>query len=217
MAFELFVVDDHPVFRQGLVSVISNEHDLHVRSEASDIQEALLLIKDSALSIDLIIIGFNLSLCSGLQLIKAIRARNGTVPILLASMHDESIFAERVIRAGANGYIDKSEDVPVILNAIRTILSGQLYLSPKMHNQILCRRFQRLNQPTSAHETQLSDRELEVFSLIGQGLTTKQIANKLCLSTKTIDTHKEHIKRKLNITNNNLLIQRAVALLLEGT
>lgn len=217
MAFELLIVDDHPVCRQGLVSLINREHDLHVCGEASDIQEALLLIKDSALSIDLIIIDLSLSSGSDVQLIKAIRAWDETLRILVASMYDEIIFAERVIQAGANGYIDKLEDVPVILNAIRTILSGQLYLSPQMHNHVLCTRLQPHNQHASTAETQLSDREMEVFALIGQGLTTKQIANQLHLSSKTVDTHKEHIKRKLNIANNTLLIQRAVSLLLAGS
>ncbi len=204
----ILIVDDHPIFRQGLAALLNDEQDLEVCGEASDYADALRFIE--SLRPDFSIIDISLLSSNGLHLIKRIRADNNNIKILVASMHDENRYAERSIRTGANGYINKQEPAENIIEAIRAVLSGKVYLSEAIAERILKRHLQGAEQYSDIPEEVLTDRELEVFSLIGQGHSTKIIADLLSLSSKTIDTHRENIKRKLDVKDNSALIRQAV-------
>jgi DNA-binding NarL/FixJ family response regulator len=207
---KIMIVDDHPVFIVGLVSLINNEPDMEVCTEALDEIAANENIK--SIVPDLIIMDLSLGNYSGLQLIKKIRNHHEQIKILVASMHDEKLYAERCLRAGANGYIGKQEAPSKIIRAIRDVLNGKIYLSNDVTGLLLSRQFRGDKPITKAlPEETLSDREMEVFSLIGRGFGTKKIASELNLSIKTIDTHKEHIKRKLAVSDQAKLVQRAVS------
>jgi len=204
----ILVVDDHPIVRQGLAQLIEEEPDLEVCAQAEDAPEAMSLIKK--LGPDFLIIDISLKETSGMELIKDVKAAYPNLPVLALSMHDESLYAERSLRAGARGYVMKSEATVKVVDAIRKILSGRIYVSEnvaaKMMNKIVGA------QPdvgASAIE-RLSDRELEVFSLIGQGYGTRKIADRLHLSVKTIETYRAHIKNKLNLTDATELLQYAI-------
>ncbi len=205
---KILVVDDHPIVRQGLSELLNREDDLIVCGQAEDAHQAMQAIKD--LKPQLIIVDISLKETSGMELIKDIKARYPSLLVLALSMHDESIYAERVLRAGAEGYIMKGQATENIVMAIRKILNGQIYLSEKMAPKMV-RRLVRpgANVGVSATEC-LSDRQLEVFRLIGQGYTTRQIAENLHLSIKTIETYRAHIKKKLNLENAAKLLQNAI-------
>lgn len=209
MSTHILVIDDHPIFRQGLIALLSEEKDFLICGEADEGSSALKILRENNPS--LIILDLSLKNSSGLQLLKRIRAEDKKVKILIASMHDEVLFAERCILAGANGYINKEEAPSKIVSAIRALLKNGFYLSDKMTIHIAQRNLQGMDQIKNAPEDILSNREMEVFMLIGKGHSTQKIADSLHLSTKTIDTHKEHIKKKLGIEDNVGLIQRAVA------
>lgn len=213
MTQSIMLVDDHPVFIIGLRSLIFNEADMDICGEASDEWQAIKEIE--AYQPDLVVTDLSLGTGSGLQLVKKINSRYPQIKILVASMHDEKLYAERCLRAGARGYINKQEAPSDIIEAIRTILSGSVYVSAGMNSLLLDRQL-RGTKTTAGRlpEELLSDRELEVFRLIGSGLSTKKIANELSLSVKTIDTHKEHIKRKLVLKDSAEVVQRAVSWLL---
>jgi len=208
-------VDDHPVVRKGIVQLIEGESDLQVCAE-TDSAAATLEALDSPLP-DLVIVDLTLSGTSGLGLIKDIKARHPQLPILVFSMHDESLYAERALRAGAAGYIMKQEATEHIVEAIRQVLGGQVYLSDRMAARLLHRVVGRTGtegQPSPIEA--LTDRELEVFQLVGQGLSTRQIAEQLFLSVKTVETHLEHIKTKLGLESGRELVRQAVRWSLEG-
>lgn len=209
----VLIVDDHPVVRRGLAELIADEPDLEICGQAADVQEALRLV--DATHPDVVVCDISLQAGNGIELIEQIKARDERVKTLVSSMHDESLFAERALRAGAMGYINKQEPSERVIAAIRGVLSGQVVLSPRMSNRML--------QSVVGGETldqdpigTLSNRELEVFELIGQGLTTKKIAGRLHLSPKTIETHREKIKTKLNLGNSTELTRRAVQWVLEN-
>ncbi|WP_164887402.1 response regulator transcription factor [Hahella sp. KA22] len=204
----MLIVDDHPIFRDGLTSLINKEGDMSVCAEASEINSALELFK--AYEPDVVIVDLNLVDGNGLELIKRLRLISHSVKILVASMHSESFFGERSLRAGANGYICKEETPRSLINAIRELLNSGFYMSPKLSNIIAKRHLANAENGDSRPECILSERELEVFTMVGKGSSTKEIAHKLNLSIKTIDTYKEHIKRKLGIKDNTALIQQAV-------
>lgn len=204
----ILVVDDHPIVRQGLAQLIDEESDLEVCAQAEDAPEAMSLIKK--LEPDFVIVDISLKETSGMELIKDIKAGYPSLAILALSMHDESLYAERSLRAGARGYVMKSEATVKVVDAIRKIMSGRIYVSEniaaKMMNKIVGA------QPdvgASAIE-RLSDRELEVFSLIGQGYGTRKIAERLHLSVKTVETYRAHIKDKLNLADATELLQYAI-------
>jgi len=203
------VVEDHPLVRAGFVDMIGSEPDLEVVGEASDAPSALGLLESARP--DLMVIDLVLARGSGLELIKQIHALNPDQKILVASMHADTVYAERVLQAGAMGYVNKHEPAERVLAAIRTILDGQIYLSESMTDAVLhaLRDDDQLKREPHALDT-LSDRELEVFGLIGKGLTTRAIADRLQLSVKTIDSHREHIKEKLSLRTMNELIRAAV-------
>jgi DNA-binding NarL/FixJ family response regulator len=193
----LIVIDDHPLVRRGLASIINGEPDLEVCAAAADRQTGLELIASAGP--DLVTVDLSLGPCDGLGLIKDIRTRFPALPVLVVSMHDETVYAERAFRAGASGYINKEQMDETVLAAIRCVLAGERYMSPAMRSlfaqQYLAKRPRRKN----ARVTILSDRELEVFRLIGEGNGTRQIAERLKLSIKTIESHRENIKSKLSL------------------
>ena len=205
---KILVVDDHPIVRQGLAQLIDHESDLVVSGQAQDAHEAMLLIKEA--EPDFVIVDISLKETSGMELIKDIRAAYPNLCILALSMHDESLYAERALRAGARGYVMKSEATGKVVDAIRKIMGGRIYVSDgvaaKMMNKIVGGG---PNVGVSAIE-RLSDRELEVFSLIGQGYGTRKIAERLHLSIKTIETYRAHIKDKLSLTDATELLQYAI-------
>jgi DNA-binding NarL/FixJ family response regulator len=204
----VFVVDDHPIVRQGLALMINAEADLMVCGEAEEAQTALQSIVES--HPDILIIDISLDGPDGLELVKHVRSLFPELPILILSMHDETIYAERALRARANGYIMKQEATEKVLIAIRRILSGGIYLSERMANRILQQHARGGAAASQSRITELSDRELEVFRLIGDGHGTRQIADQLHLSVKTVETYQAHIKEKLLLRTGRELVQQAI-------
>lgn len=202
----VFIVDDHFVVRQGLSLIINQEEDLEVSGGAGDEPEAL-----GALAVqqpDVAIVDLSLKGGSGLDLIKSIREKGWNFPILVLSMHDEALYAERVLRAGANGYIMKEQADEAVLDGLRSVLKGELFVSREIQARML-QQYIGGQKELSGVET-LSDRELQVFEMIGQGLSTQQIADRLALSAKTIEAHRVRIKKKLNTETASQLMQQAV-------
>jgi DNA-binding NarL/FixJ family response regulator len=211
---KILIVDDHPVVREGLAVRIAGQPDLEVCGEASEVAEALDRVETTAP--DLVIVDLSLKGGHGIELIKQIRARYDRVKMLVASMHDEKVYAERALNAGAMGYINKQELPDRVLDAIRQVLLGKIYLSTPMTERVLRRLAVAPGQAGVSPVTSLSDRELEVFELIGRGLKTAQIASRLHLSVKTIETHREKIKAKLNVETGTELGYLAVQWVLEN-
>lgn len=207
-AFRILIVDDHPIVRFGLVQLLKSQADLEVCAETDSVME--VLEKLDATRPDLAVVDLSLKDGSGLELIKRMKAWNPSVLILVASVHDEVLYAERALRAGASGYVTKAEMPEAIMQAIRTVLEGRVYLSPRMADRFLSRMVNKEDEVVASPMASLSDRELEVFELIGRGLTTRQIAQHLHLSIKTVETYREHIKNKLDLKNAAQLIRHAV-------
>lgn len=203
----VFVVDDHPLLRQGLAMLINREPDLAVCGEAEEAHTAMKAL--AAHRPDILIADISLNGPDGLDLLKTLRAYYPDLPVLILSMHDESIYAERALRAHANGYIMKQEATEKVLVAIRQILAGDIYLSDRAARKLL---HQYINGSSIARSelSILSDRELEVFRLIGEGRSTRQIAEDLHLSVKTVETYQAHIKEKLSLHSGRELVQRAI-------
>jgi DNA-binding NarL/FixJ family response regulator len=202
----ILIVDDHPLVRAGLAQLIGDCPDLEVCAEAADMAEALKQIDST--NPDLAIIDLSLAGGSGLDLIEHIKSRNRNILMLVASMHDEMLYAERVLAAGARGYINKQEAQESIIRAIRQVLSGKVYLSEAMTERMLNGMVEA--GPEKRDIDSLSNRELQVFELIGQGVPSGQIASQLNLSIKTIETHQAHIKQKLGLGSAHELNQRAI-------
>jgi DNA-binding NarL/FixJ family response regulator len=200
------IVDDHPLMRQGLALLINQQHDLEVCGEAEESQGAMHAI--AHLRPDILILDISLSGPDGLELLKSIRLSEPYLPVLILSMHDEAIYAERALRAGANGFIMKQEASEKVLIAIRRILNGEIYLSERMSNKML-QQFVGV-ATIQSRMASLSDRELEVFRLIGDGRATREIADQLHLSIKTVETYQAHIKEKLALRSGRELIQHAI-------
>lgn len=191
----IFVVDDHELIRFAMIQLIQEEPDLEVCGEARNARSALKAVRESPPNVA--IIDISLSDGNGLELVKQIHAAAPDVRIIVCSLHDETLYAERVIRAGGMGYVSKQQPARAILSAIRTVLDGKLYLSREMTDRLVHQAISgNGTRPVTPIET-LSDRELEVFELIGDGLSVKQIARQLHLSPKTVEYHREHIKQKL--------------------
>jgi DNA-binding NarL/FixJ family response regulator len=205
---KIFVVDDHPIVRQGLGLLINREPDMIVCGAAEETQSALRAIP--TLQPDVMVVDISLSGPDGLELVKTIRTRDANLPILVLSMHDESIYAERALRAGANGYIMKQEATEKVLVAIRRILRGEVYLSDRVSSKMLQQYVRGSSTARESPVADLSDRELEVFRLVGEGHGTRQIAEELHLSVKTVETYQAHIKEKLSLRNARELVQHAI-------
>jgi DNA-binding NarL/FixJ family response regulator len=204
---KVFLVDDHPIVRQGLALFIDREPDLMVCGEADGATSALQAIREAAP--DFVVLDISLDGPDGLELLKTLRVRYPNLPVLVLSMHDEAVYAERALRAGANGYIMKQEATDRVLTAIRHILGGDVYLSDRLTKRMLQ---QFVNGSVSPRDplAKLSDRELEVYRLIGAGHSTRQIADELHVSTKTVESYQAHIKEKLALRNARELVQHAV-------
>jgi len=209
MKTTIMIVDDHPIFREGLANLIGRDERYRIVAEAAGVTEAMRLVKDAAPN--LVIVDLTLAEGSGLQLIKRIHSEQPVTKILVASMHDDMIYAERSLRAGANGYINKEQAASKLISAIEEVLRGNIYLDPAVASHIVQRRTQKQAPVWERPEDVLSDRELEVFALLGKGLSSKEIAGRLCVSPKTVDSHRYHMKKKLGISRNSELLQRAVA------
>jgi DNA-binding NarL/FixJ family response regulator len=204
----VFVVDDHPLLRQGLAMMINREPDLVVCGEAEEAHAAMRAI--SAFMPDILIADISLNGPDGLDLLKNLRLLYPDLPVLILSMHDESIYAERALRARANGYIMKQEATEKVLVAVRRILDGEIYLSSRMSNKLLLQYMSGKTAETDSRLAALSDRELEVFRMIGEGLGTRQIAEALHLSMKTVESYQAHLKEKLSLRTGRELMQHAI-------
>jgi DNA-binding NarL/FixJ family response regulator len=212
--YQVLIVDDHPIVREGYAKLIARRPDLEVCGEAADAGELFALVEQTRP--DLIIIDISLRNGNGVDLCKQIKERYPEIKMLVISAHDESAYAERVLRAGAMGYVNKGQPAAQLIEAIRRVLSGKLFLSPEMTERMLSRQIgSDRNLLQSPIET-LTDREIQVFELIGQGLTTRQVASKLDLSQKTIESYRENLKRKLQLKNGTELNRLAVQWVLEN-
>ena len=204
----ILIVDDHPIVREGLAKLIDQEQDMAVCGQAEDANQAVKAV--STLNPDLVIVDISLKETSGMDLIKDIKAHHPKLPVLTLSMHDESLYAERALRAGAQGYIMKQEAPEMVVAAIRSVLGGQVYISDKVTSRMVHKLVGSRADLSTTGVDNLSDRELEVFLLIGRGLGTRQIAEKLFLSAKTIETYRAHIKEKLGLADATELLQYAI-------
>lgn len=203
----ILIVDDHPALCDGLGHRISAQPDLSVCGTAADVDEALEMIRDRRP--DVAIVDIALKNSDGLDLIKTIKSRRHPVRTLAHSMYEESLYADRCLRAGAMGYVNKEADPNEVINAIREVLAGRVYLSPTMTSTVLSRTVSG-DGGSIDPILSLTDRQLEIFRLIGQGLTAQHIADRLHLSIHTVETHRENIKRKLNVGTVSELTCRAV-------
>lgn len=208
-ATRILIVDDHPAVREALALRIAREADLDVCGEAGDLPEALKLVAET--QPDLVVIDMGLKSGSGLELIKRLKSRDSSMRMLVWSMFSEALYADRALRAGAHGYITKDHATEKIIEAIRRVREGKVYLSEPMTERVMTRAVgsssARDRLPTVE---QLSDRELEVFQMIGEGLDTRQVAAKMKLSPKTVETYRSRIKEKLDLKTANELTHRAI-------
>jgi DNA-binding NarL/FixJ family response regulator len=204
----ILIVDDHPLLRKGVAQLINNEKDMVVCGEAEDAHKALNAIGTT--KCDVAIIDISLGGASGIELLKNIKVRYPKLLVMVLSMHDETVYAQRALRAGAAGYIMKQEASEKVLVALRKILNGEVYLSERLGNKMLNTLVGGRASLNGSPIEELSDRELEVFGLIGQGHGTRPIAEKLHLSVKTIESHRAHIKEKLNLKNATELVHHAI-------
>jgi DNA-binding NarL/FixJ family response regulator len=204
----ILVVDDHPIVRQGLALLINREADLLVCGEAEDAMGAMHVLASA--KPDVLIVDLSLSGPDGLDLLKNIRITHPALPVLILSMHDELIYAERSLRAGANGYIMKQVATEKVLVAVRRILAGEIYVSDRIANRMLKHYITGSGTTRSSSIADLSDRELEVFRLIGEGHGTRQIAEELHISVKTVESYQAHIKDKLSLRSSRELMQHAI-------
>lgn len=205
---QVIIVDDHPMMRQGMVQLIEHEPDLECSGEADTAAQALNLI--AARLPDLILLDISLPDKSGLELLKDLQVFHPSIPVLVFSMHDESVYAERVLRAGGRGYIMKQEAGKKLMQAIRQVLQGKIYVSEKMSAKILEIFAGRRAEAASSPMELLTDREFEIFQFIGQGKATRDIASHLHLSVKTIEVHRANIRKKLKLKNGAEVIRAAI-------
>lgn len=206
---KILIVDDHPILRKGLTLLINQEPDLIVCAEAENAQMALEMI-ESALP-DMAIVDISLPGIDGIELIKTLRLRHKDIPVLVVSMHDEALYAERSLRAGARGYIMKQEALEKVLVAIRKVLEGEIFVSDRVTTKMLEKfvSVEGIGEASSPIDL-LSNRELTVLRLIGQGYKTRQIAEKLHLSMKTVESYRAHIKEKLKLGDGTDLLKYAI-------
>ena len=204
---KVLLVDDHPILRAGLGRLINQEADMMICGEAEDGPTAFDLV--GTLNPDIAVIDISLKGSNGIELVKNLKARYPELPTMVLSMHDESLYAERALRAGSLGYIMKEEAIGQVLVAIRKVLLGEIFLSEKMKSKMLQQMASGRGKVVSSPIEQLTDRELEVFRLIGEGCSTRQIAGQLHLSVRTVEAYREYIKSKLSLKNATELVQHA--------
>jgi DNA-binding NarL/FixJ family response regulator len=204
----IFLVDDHPLVREWLTNLINQQPDFRVCGETGSAPEALQLVADTRP--DIAIIDITLASGSGIDLIKNIKAAEPAVGILVLSMHDELLYAERALRAGAGGYIMKSEATQKVIQAIRSVLNGEVYVSPRVASALAQKLVGGKKEVAELPIAELSDRELEVFQLLGRGYSTRQISEHLHVGFKTVQSYSARIKEKLKLTNINELMREAI-------
>src|SRR5471032_922741 len=205
---KILLVDDHPLVREWLANLINEQSDLHVCGEASNAPQAFEII--GVEKPDIVIVDISLEGGSGIELIKNIKSAHPDVAMIVLSMHDESLYAERALRAGARGYIMKREATKKILQAIRAVLGGKLYISDKISDAMAEKFVDGRPAPAASPVEQLSDRELEVFQLLGRGYSTRQIADHLRVGFKTVQTYSARLKEKLKLDNITQLLHEAI-------
>lgn len=205
---KVLIIEDHPLLRQGVTALINGEKDLQVCGEVNDPRQAI----DAAQKHqpDVVLLDLSLQGTSGIEVLKNLKVHFPKLPVLILSMHDEVMYAPRALRAGASGYVMKQEAPETVVSALRKVLAGQVSISPKMGARMLNRFSGRNDGTLTSPIDLLSDRELEVFTLLGQGNGTREIAEKLHLSVKTIESHRAHIKEKLDLENAAQLIRHAI-------
>lgn len=207
-ARRILIVDDHPIVRQGLRRLMENEDDLSVCGEVETARDARVAIKE--LNPDAVIVDISLKQGDGIELVRDVRAHYATLPMLVLSMHDEAIYAERMLSAGANGYIMKQAASDQFLVSLRRVLDGGIYVSEAVGSNMI-QKFASGGSYTSANPIdRLSNRELQILHMIGKGMSTRETANSLNLSIKTVESHRQRIKRKLNLSTGAQLVQYAV-------
>jgi len=207
--FRILLVEDHPIFRQGMIQLINHEADLKVCGEAETAAAALSAIEKQ--KPDLALVDITLKGTNGVELIKNIQSKFPNLPTLVLSMHEESLYAERAMRAGARGYVMKQEAASQVMLAIRTVLSGNLYLSPEMNLSMIQKFLAGPDGKINSAVAGLTDRELEILHLIGKGRRSREIATEIMLSIKTVETHRGKLKEKLNLRTSADLVRFAVA------
>lgn len=205
---QVLIVDDHPMMREGLAQLLDHEPDLCAAAQAESASQALEAV--NAFPLDLVLVDLSLPDRNGLELIKDIRTLKPDLPILVVSMHDETLYAERVLRAGARGYIMKQEGGKKLMLAIRRVLEGRIYVSESVSSKILENFSGRRTEQVHSPVERLSDREFEVFQFIGQGQGTRQIAQRLHLSIKTVEVHRSNIKKKMQLKTGADLVRYAI-------
>ncbi len=204
----VLVVDDHPLFRKGVVQMLTDEPDLEVRAEASNSQQALGELRRQKFDLAVVDIGLDGS-TNGIELTKSIKAEKPELPVLVLSMHDETLFAERALRAGARGYVMKREALDNFIHAVRTVLRGEIFISENMSKRLVFAHLHGTGESGSAVE-RLTDRELEILQLLGKGRELADIAKELHISPKTVEAHRAHIKEKLDFKNAREVARFAV-------
>lgn len=214
MPTRILIVDDHPAVREGLAVRISSQPDMEVCGEAADVADALDLF--NSVRPDLLVVDIQLKTGDGLDLVKRIKSRDEAARILVWSMYPDTLYAPRALRAGALGYINKEKMTDRIVEAIRRVREGKVYVSEEIAEKLLIDKVGKNKTATSSPVDTLSDRELEVFRLIGDGLSTAEIAKRLHLSAHTIDTHRQRIKQKMNLETANELTRMATCWMLDG-
>lgn len=204
----VLIVDDHPVFRHGISALINAEDDLTVCGEASSSPTALDAMR--TLNPDVALLDISLPGTNGIELIKLMKAEHPRLPLLMLSMHDESLYALRALKAGALGYVMKAEALTHVLDALRKVMKGEIYVSPRLSERLIFQAIQTADSGSGSPVDRLSDRELEVLELLGRGFGTKEIASELHLSVKTIETHRAHIKEKLGFRDAGEMVRFAI-------
>ena len=204
----ILIVDDHPVFRHGITALLSAEPDFVVCGEADNAPAALDAMR--RLKPDVAMLDISLQGTNGIELVKLMRSEQPRLPILMLSMHDESLYALRALRAGARGYVMKTEALTHVLVAMRKGLAGDIYVSPRFSERLVFKAIQSLDGGMGSPVDRLSDRELDVLQLLGKGFGTREIANELHLSVKTIETHRAHIKEKLGFKDASEMVRFAI-------
>jgi len=204
----ILIVDDHPIFRKGIAMMLQHEADITICGEAETAAQALGLV--DRLEPDIVLADISLKDVNGIELVKSLRATHPGLPVLMLSMHEESLYAERALRAGARGYLMKQAPPDHVVTAIRQVLRGELYLSPSANHRMLATFLSGQRPVISDSVEQLSDRELEIFELLGRGHGTSMIAHELRVSIKTIEAHRAHIKTKLGLCTAPELMRAAV-------
>ena len=208
MTHQIFVVDDHPLMRRGYRSLLESHSDLRVCGEAGSVKEALASLKE--LKPDLVIADIALGESSGLDLIRRLHSRDPDLPILVVSMHEEVLYAERALRAGARGYLTKGETDTDLVETVRKLLAGGHHLTPRMQARAIDQMAGKAAGPGMPAESALTDRELEVYELLGRGFSTREVSDTLRISPKTVETYRGRIKEKLGLADSTELLHRAV-------